>query len=400
MSRSLEMKYIVIVGDGMADFPLEKLDGKTPLEVADKPNIDRLASKARMGTLKTIPDGMAAGSDIANLAILGYDPQEYYTGRGPLEAGSMGVKLGSHDIAFRCNLITEENGNIKDYCADHIKSEEASLLINEVDQAFKDVGDFYPGVSYRHLFVIKDDGVDLRTTPPHDVIGGKISDYLIKPDDNSLVDSLNSMILESKEVLSKHPVNIKREEKGLNPANMIWLWGQGKRPEMQSLKEKYNVSGAVISAVDLIKGIGTYAGMDIINVPGATGYYDTDYEAKADYCIDALEDHDFVYLHVESIDEAGHAGDLEMKIKCLEEFDKRLVGRLLDNLEEESTVSLLPDHYTPISTKIHDPTPVPFLINSPGKDGDGIEKFTESSARGGSFGAVEGEGFIKLLLGQ
>ncbi|MFQ5976037.1 MAG: cofactor-independent phosphoglycerate mutase [Candidatus Hydrothermarchaeales archaeon] len=394
------MRYIIIVGDGMADFPLDELGGKTPLEVADKPNIDSLASKSRLGTLKTIPDGMEAGSDIANLSILGYDPMKYYTGRGPLEAASIGVDLGPRDIAFRCNLITEDNGNIKDYCADHITSEEARLLIEEVGKAYKDIGDFYPGVSYRHLFVLRNGIDDIKSTPPHDVMGGDISDHLIKSEDNRIVKSLNSMILGSKEVLSKHPVNLKRKKKGLNPANMLWLWGQGKRPDIGPIKEKYGVSGAVISAVDLIKGIGVYAEMDIVDVPGATGYYDTDYESKADHCLKALKDHDLAYLHVESIDEAGHAGDMEMKIKCIEEFDRRLVGRLLDNLEEESSVALLPDHYTPISTKTHDPTPVPFIMYKPRKGKDGIEKFTEVVARKGSIGAIKGEEFIKLFLKQ
>lgn len=382
----------------MGDFPLKELGDKTPLEAADKPNIDKLASKARLGTLKTIPDEMAAGSDIANLSILGYDPRLYYTGRGPLEAGSMNVELGPNDLAFRCNLITEENGYIKDYCADHIKNDEAKKLIDYVGKAFKDIGDFYPGVSYRHLFVLRDNPVDIETTPPHDVIGEKISDHLIKPDDNPIVENLNSMTLGSKSVLSKHPVNIDREKRELNPGNMIWLWGQGKKPDIEPLAEKYGVSGAVISAVDLIKGIGVYAKMDIIDVPGATGYYDTNYEAKADHCIDALKDHDFVYLHVESIDEAGHAGDLEMKIKCIEEFDKRLVGRLIDNLEDETSIALLPDHYTPIKTKTHDPTPVPFLIYKPGEGTDDIDRFTENSSRKGSLGSLEGDEFMKLFL--
>jgi len=392
------MKYIIIVGDGMADFPLDKLGGKTPLEAADKPNIDRLASKSRLGILKTIPDGMEAGSDIANLSILGYDPRRCYTGRGPLEAGNRGVELGPNDLVFRCNLITEENGKIKDYSADHITTLEAGQLIDALRHAFKGIGDFYPGISYRHLFVLRGAFEDLKTTPPHDAIGGRISEHMIKPGDKEIVRRLNSLILGSKEVLSKHPVNIKREKKGLNPANMVWLWGQGKRPDIGSLKEEYGVSGAVISAVDLINGIGVYAGMDPIDVPGATGYYDTDYESKADHCIRALKDHDLVYLHVESIDEAGHAGDLEMKIKCIEEFDKRLVGRLVDNLTEETTIAILPDHFTPISTKMHDSTPVPFLIYKPGIGGEGIENYTESAGVNGSYGLLEGDEFIKKFL--
>ncbi|MFQ6137056.1 MAG: cofactor-independent phosphoglycerate mutase [Candidatus Hydrothermarchaeales archaeon] len=394
------MKYVIIIGDGMADFPLDELDGKTPLEVAHKPNIDSIASKGKLGTLKTIPNGMEAGSDIANLSILGYDPKRYYTGRGPLEAASIGVELRPDDMAFRCNLITEEDGHLKDYCAGHITIEEAVDLIKDAKEAFKEIGDFYPGVSYRHLFVLRDGGDELKCTPPHDVTGGGISSHLIKPEDNAVAKRLNSMILNSKDVLSNHPVNIKRIEKGLNPANMIWLWGQGRRPKIEPLKEKYGVTGAVVSAVDLIRGIGIYAEMDILDVPGATGYYDTDYEAKADYAARALKDHDLVYVHIESIDEAGHAGDVEMKIKCIEDFDERLVGRLLDNLTGDYSIAILPDHYTPIMTMTHDPTPVPFVTSKPRKGNDGIGKFTESTAKRGSFGSIEGEEFMRLFLNE
>jgi 2,3-bisphosphoglycerate-independent phosphoglycerate mutase len=306
------MKYLVVVGDGMADYPIKELGGKTPLQVANTPNMDEVAARGVSGTLKTIPEEMGAGSDVANLSILGYDPRKYYTGRGPLEAASIGVKMGSKDIAFRCNLITEKDGKLADYCADHISTEEAKKLIDTLNESYSEIGEFYAGVSYRHLFLLREADEDLICTPPHDVIGGTISDHLIKPRDNPIAEKLNDMILDSKNILSKHPINIEREEKGKNPANMIWLWGQGKRPQMETLFQKYGVKGAIVSAVDLIKGIGVYAGMSVINVPGATGYYDTNYEGKADYALKALEDHDYVYVHVEAIDEAAHAGDLEI----------------------------------------------------------------------------------------
>ncbi len=388
-------KYVVVIGDGMADYPLEELGGKTPLQVANKPNMDEIASKGKNGLLTTIPEGMGAGSDIANLSILGYDPRKCYTGRGPLEAASIGVGLGPDDIAFRCNLITEKEGFIADYCADHITTEEARELIESLDGAF-DIGKFYTGVSYRHLFVLKKDG-DLICTPPHDVIGGEIKKHTIKPADSPVAQMLNKMTLDSKDVLEDHPVNKNRVKDGKNPANMIWLWGQGVMPDITPLKEKYGISGAVISAVDLIKGIGSYAGMEIIEVPGATGYYDTNYTGKAEHALRALRDFDYVYVHVESIDEASHAGDLDMKIKTIEEFDKKVLGTLLDG-GEEFTIAVLPDHMTPISTRTHAMDPVPFAVCSPVEDKrDGI-KFDEFSAKDGSAGRLECEEFMQFLL--
>lgn len=389
------MKYIVVIGDGMADYPLEELGGKTPLQVANKPNMDGIAERGKCGLLTTIPKGMNAGSDIANLSILGYDPRKCYTGRGPLEAMSIGVELDTGDIAFRCNLITERDGFIADYCADHITTDEANGLIDALDDAF-DIGKFYPGVSYRHLFVLENDG-DIVCTPPHDVIGEEIKRHMIKPENSPIAQKLNQMMLDSKNVLEDHPVNRGRVKEGKNPANMIWLWGQGGRPDMAPLKEKYGIDGAVISAVDLIKGIGYYAGMDVIDVPGATGYYDTNYIGKAEYALEALKSCDYVYLHVESIDEASHAGDLEMKIKTIEEFDKKVLGTLLDS-GEEFTIAVLPDHLTPISIKTHAKEPVPFAVCSPDASvGDGI-KFDEFSAKDGSAGNLEGEEFMRFLL--
>ena len=389
------MKYVVVIGDGMADYPVEELGNKTPLQVAHKPNMDEIAARGKNGLLVTIPEGMEAGFDIANLSIMGYDPKRYYTGRGPLEAASIGVKMGPEDIAFRCNLITERDGLIADYCADHISTPEAEELIEELDNAF-DTGKFYAGVSYRHLFILKNKE-HLTCTPPHDVIGGEIKEHMIKPEDDPVAKMLNRMTLDSKTVLEDHPVNKKRAREGKSPANMIWLWGQGERPDIAPLKEKYGINGAVISAVDLIKGIGIYADMEVIEVPGATGYYDTNYKGKAEHALEAIRTFDYVYVHVESIDEASHAGDLEMKIRTIEDFDEKVLGTLLDS-GEEFTIAVLPDHMTPIKVKTHVRDPVPFAVYSPeeGK-GDGT-KFDESSAKNGSAGLLEGAEFMKFLL--
>jgi 2,3-bisphosphoglycerate-independent phosphoglycerate mutase len=389
------MKYIVVIGDGMADYPIKELGDKTPLQVADKPNMDDIARKGKNGLLRTIPEGMNAGSDIANLSIMGYDPKKYYTGRGPLEAASVGVKLGPGEVAFRCNLITEKDGYIADYCAGHISTEEARELIEALDNYF-DVGKFYTGVSYRHLFILESGG-NFICTPPHDVIGERIKKHMIKPSNNPVVRTLNGMILESKDVLEDHPVNKKRAREEKSPANMIWFWGQGKRPDILPMDEKFGINGAVISAVDLIKGIGSYAGMKVIDVPGATGYYDTDYEGKAEHALEALEDFDYVYVHVESIDEASHAGDLEMKIKTIEEFDEKVLGTLLDS-GKEFTIAVLPDHLTPISIKTHARDPVPFAVCSPEESGGDGTRFDEFSAKNGSAGLLEGEEFMRFLL--
>ncbi len=391
----MKMKYVVVIGDGMADYPIEGLSKKTPLQVARKPNLDTIAKRGKNGLLATIPEGMKAGSDIANLSIMGYDPKECYTGRGPLEAASIGIEMGPSELAFRCNLITEREGFIADYCADHISTKEAGILIAEMEKAF-DIGTFYTGVGYRHLFILKQKR-DLICTPPHDVAGEEIKKHLIKPKGDKVAEMLNRMTLDSKGILESHPVNKKRAKEGKNPANMIWLWGQGERPKIIPMKEKYGINGAVISAVDLIKGIGLYAGMGVIEVPGATGYYDTDYKAKAKYALSALKNFDYVYVHVESIDEASHAGDLEMKIKTIEEFDEKVLGTLLDS-GEEFTIAVLPDHMTPVKTKTHAKGPVPFAVYSPnGGRGDNI-KFDESSAKNGSAGLLKGEEFMQFLL--
>ncbi len=391
------MKYVVVVGDGMADYPLEPLGGKTPLQAAEKPHMDEMARRGRCGLLRTVPEGMEPGSDVANLAILGYDPRKYYTGRGPLEAASIGVVLSPGDLAFRCNLITEEDGILASSNAGHITTEEAKLLIEILAKTFGSYGEFYPGVSYRHLFVLRGCKEDkIVTTPPHDIVGGEMARHMVRPD-GPLTRRLNELILASRNALEGHAVNLARTKAGKRPGNMIWLWGQGRRPRMESFQKRFGIDGSVISAVDLVKGIGILLGMEVPKVPGATGYYDTNYEGKADYALRALEERDFVYIHVEAPDEAGHAGDLERKIEAIEALDRRLLGRLLDGLGEEAAIALLPDHPTPISLRTHVTDPVPFALYAPGKRGDGMA-FDESSARSGSLGLLEGGDLMHLLL--
>ncbi len=391
----MSMKYIVIIGDGMADRPIKELGDKTPLQVADKPNMDRIAKMGKSGLLKTIPEGMGAGSDVANLSILGYDTKKYYTGRGPLEAVSAGVKLEDGDVAFRCNIITEEDGELADYSAGHISTKEADELIEELNRSLESDGTFYTGVSYRHLFVSRE-GDGLTCSPPHDVMGGKIEDNLIRPVEDPVALKLNEMMVRSKVILAEHPVNLRRSEAGKGAGNMIWLWGQGKKPRLDAFEEKFGIRGMIVSGVDLLKGIGTYAGMEVPDIPGATGYYDTDYRAKADAALKALDTFDYVYVHVEAIDEAGHAGDLDKKIATIEVFDEKLVGPILDGAED-AKIAILPDHVTPVSTRTHDRDPVPFSIYTPGEEGDGLA-YDEDSAKKGSLGYLEGPAFMKLLL--
>jgi len=397
------MKHIIFLIDGAADHPVKELDGKTPLMVANKPNIDMLARKGRCGMLETVPKGVSTDSAIANLSILGYDLDKCYQGRAVLEAANMGVELEEGDVALRCNLITVEDNKIKDYSAGHISDEEAAELIRAVEQSLgNDKIKFYAGVSYRHLLVLKSDGfsTDIECYPPHDHPGEQVSRLMVKAKSEQgekTAALLNKLILNSNSILEKHPVNVKRIKEGKNPANMIWTWSPGKKPKMKTFQELFGVNGAVISAVDLINGLGIYAGFDVIRVKGATGLWDTNYEGKADACIKALEDHDLVYVHVEGIDEASHEGDLKLKIKTIEDFDKRLVGRVLENIKDVC-IAVLPDHLTPVEHKTHIDGPVPFLIYKPGKKGDGVKRFDEESCKNGSYGILKGNEFMKALL--
>lgn len=385
----------------MADYPLKELNGKTPLEVAQIPNMDFIASKGVNGLLETIPPNMAPGSDVANLSIMGYNPQKYYTGRGPLEAASIGAKLDEGDVAFRCNFINEEKGLLADFNADHITTGESSELIETLNQKFYQFGEFYLGTSYRNLFVCKDHKMgQLESTPPHDVVGEPIKEHLIKPDMYGRAQTINKLMMESRKILKDHPVNLKRIREGKKPANMIWLWGQGMKPEMEPFSKKYGFKGATITGVDLIKGLGVYLGLTNILVPGATGYYDTDYCGKAKYALKSLEDHDLIFIHVEAPDEAAHAGDVEEKIKAIERIDKRILEKLLDGLPqyEEYTISILPDHPTPITLKTHVKDPVPYAMYSAKGTTDIVEKYDEKSAKNGSQGIREGYRFMDNFL--
>lgn len=400
-----KMKHIIFIIDGAADFPIDELDGKTPLMVANKPNIDNLTKKGKCGLFKTIPENFNKGSAVANLSILGYDPLIYFHGRGVLEAAAMGIKLNNKDVAFRCNTICVENNKIKNYSAGYIPSEESAQLIKAIDKKLgNDKIKFYPGVSYRHLLVLKENYTEeIECMPPHDHPGEEIDKLMVKTKSKKGEETaklLNKLILDSKTILEKHPINLKRIKEGKDPANMLWPWSPGKKPEMKTFQEMYNIKGAVISAVDLIKGLGKYADFDIINVKGATGLYNTNYEGKADACIKALKDHDLVYVHVEGADEAGHEGNLKLKIRCIEDFDKRLLGRVLENLKEDVKIAVLPDHLTPVKIRSHVADPVPFLIYKPSEEGDNIEKFDEESCKKGSYGFIKGDEFIELFLGK
>jgi 2,3-bisphosphoglycerate-independent phosphoglycerate mutase len=399
------MKYVLVIGDGMADYPVPELGNLTPLQVAHKPNMDSIAAKGRNGLLRTVPDGFTPGSDTAILSVLGYNPKQFCPDRGPLEAAARGIQLNENDAAFRCNLITEKDGVLVDYAAGHISSSEASQLIDALKATFgKHAGlEFFSGLDYRHFLILRSFPYShmVECTPPHDAVGAEVEAVLPRAKSKEAVEVVNLLreaIQQSKGILESHPVNIARREVGKRPANMIWPWGGGTKPAMPSFKEKYGLNAAVISAVDLVKGIGTCAGMQIINVSGATGLADTNYEGKADAALKALEDNDFVFVHVEAPDEAGHVKDYKLKVKTIEDLDKRLVGRILRGLKEPYAIAILPDHPTPILVGTHTRDPVPFAIQSPCIEADDVQKFDEISARKGAFGLVEKESLMSLLL--
>lgn len=399
------MKYVLIVGDGMADYPIPELDNRTPLQAAFKPNLDSIAAEGQSGILRTVPNGFTPGSDTAILSLLGYSPKQFCPGRGALEAAARGIKLGQRDVAFRCNLITERNGVLVDYSAGHINTKEAEQLIASVKFAFEKPGEieFFPGLDYRHFLILRNmpDSSLIECVPPHDVTGARISTILPKPKSRKAGKATNLLkktILESKAILESHHVNVARRKAGKKPGNMIWPWGGGGKPSMPSFEKKYGLKSAVISAVDLVKGIGIYVGMQVLDVPGATGMYNTNYEGKAATALKALEENDLVFVHVEAPDEAGHERDHAKKVKAIEDLDKRLIGNLLEGLNEPCTIAVLPDHPTPISIGTHTRDPVPFAIRSPFLDPDGVEKFDEISAKDGAFGMIEHESLISLML--
>ena len=400
------MKYIIILGDGMSDEPLENYGGKTPLQMANKPHIDWLAKHGKSGLFATVPASMHPGSEIANMAVLGYDVEKVFEGRGVLEAASMGVTILPGDLALRCNLLTIEDEKIKNHSGGHISTDEATELIDFLN---KKLGSekirFYPGVSYRHLLVVKNGIKKMECTPPHDVTGTPFRDVLIQPktsEANETAELLNQLIFASQSLLENHPVNINRKAIGKDPANSIWTWSPGYKPEMPTLKEMYGIEkSAMISAVDLLHGIGVYAGMEVIHVEGATGLYDTNYEGKAEAAIEALKTKDLVYLHIEASDEAGHEGDVELKTKTIEYLDHRVVKYIIEKtskMDEPVAIAILPDHPTPCALKTHTHEPVPFTIYYPGIQPDDVKVYDEFSVKKGAFGLIQGNQFIKLFL--
>ena len=401
------MKYLIILGDGMADWAVPSLGNKTLLQYADTPNMDRLARLGRTGMLKTVADGFHPGSEVANMSVLGYDMPTVYEGRGVLEAANIGVELAPDEIAARCNLVCIEGDILKNHSSGHITTEEADVLIQYLQ---KELGDdrisFHTGVQYRHLLVIKGGDKRLDCTPPHDVPLKPFRPLMVKaevPEAQATADLVNDLIIRSQELLARHPLNLKRIAEGKDPANSIWPWSFGNRPNMRPLNEMYPQlrRGSVISAVDLINGIGYYAGLRRIAVEGATGLYDTNYENKAAAAIEALKTDDFVYLHIEASDEAGHEGDIALKLRTIENLDHRAVGPIMKALEtwnEPVAIAILPDHPTPCAHRTHTAEPVPFVIYYPGIEPDSVQTFDEVSCQQGAYGLLEKDEFIKHFV--
>jgi len=402
------MKHIVFLGDGMSDYPIARIGGRTPLQAARKPNMDRIAREGRCGSFKTIEEDVPTGSEAANLAVMGYDPRAVLQGRGVLEAASMGVDIRDDEMAARCNLICLfDDGRIKNHSAGHITSQESDGILRtlQAEMGSPDLR-FYTGVSYRHLFVGRGLDPRLDCAPPHDHPNEPAEGLLIRakvPEAEPTARLLNDLIRRSWPVLKNHPINRERRAAGKDEANSIWLWSPGKRPRMWTFQERYGIDGAVISAVDLIRGIGVYAGLEVLHVPGATGLHDTNYEGKADACLAALERHDFVYVHVEAPDEAGHEGDLTLKIKTIEDLDARLIGRVLAGLAQrgtEAVVAVLPDHPTPVEKRVHVRDAVPVAIWDPRQTPDSVDRYDEAACAAGSLGTLRGDEFMRLLFGK
>lgn len=412
------MKHIIILGDGMADHAVERLGGKTLLQYANKPYIDMLAKKGRTGRLVTVPDGFHPGSEVANSSIMGYDQNEVYEGRGPLEAASIGYELKPTDLALRCNIINVQDGRIITHNGGNLETEDAKVLIDYLNDT---LGKKYPnvkfitGIQYRHLLVVENGNKHIDCAPPHDHPNEEWKPLLVKPEESAVIEEdhmtasetanlLNQLILESKELLENHPFNVARKERGERMANLIWPWGGGYRPHMLTLSQMYPQikHGSVISAVDLIRGIGHYAGLRNIIVEGATGLADTNYEGKAQAAIQALkEGDDFVYVHVEASDEAGHDGDLELKLKTIENLDQRLIKPIYDELSkwnEPVCFAILPDHPTPVEVRTHVKEPVPFIIYYPGIEPDDVETYDEVSCVRGYYGLLQLQEFMNTFM--
>ena len=417
------MKHIIILGDGMADLPVERLGGKTLLQYAHKPMMDQLAREGRCGRLITVPEGFPPGSEVANTAILGYDLNKVYEGRGPLEAASIGYEMADDDFAIRCNIITLADGKIITHNGGNLETEDADVLIKYLNENLaKPINEregcervkFITGIQYRHLLVIKGGSKHIVCAPPHDHPNEAWRELLVKAEENAPVeagrlsaqqtaDLINEMILKSQDLLEKHPFNQERAKRGERQANSIWPWSGGYRPSMETLQQQYPEikSGTVISAVDLIRGIGHYAGLKIVEVEGATGLADTNYEGKAQAAIEALENDDFVFVHVEASDEAGHDGDLELKLKTIEYLDQRLIAPIYNKVEssnEPVCIAILPDHLTPVEQRIHVGQPVPFLIWYRGIEADDVQQYDEVSCVSGSYGLLKLNEFMQALM--
>lgn len=395
----MKNRFIIIIPDGMGDYPLKELNFKTPLMVAETPNFDLLNREGIVGLANTIPEGMSAGSDVAILSVLGYDPQKYYKGRGPLEAVARGISLKSSDVVFRCNLITTDGERILDYSAGHITTEEARSLLKVVAEKLEtDKIKFYPGISYRHLMVWKEGPMEVKCIPPHDIIGEKIKENLPQGEGEN---TLKSLIWNSVEILDKLDINKRRADEGKPKANMIWLWGQGKRPDLPSFKQKFGITGRVITAVDLVKGIGILCGLPPQEVPGATGYYDTNYQGKADYALKVLEKEDLVLVHIEAVDEAGHNGHLEEKILAIEKVDKIILGTILQGINKRTShykILIMPDHYTPLAVRTHTNDAVPFLIYPAGERKTPNLKFNEIESKESEYKFSEGHKLMDFFI--
>lgn len=411
------MKHIIILGDGMADNPIESLGGKTPLQYAPTPYMDMLAKNGRTGRLVTVPEGYNPGSEVANTAILGYDLDKVYEGRGPLEAASIGYEMDPLDLALRCNIISVVDGKIITHNGGNLSTDDAAVLIDYLNENLAtDKVKWVAGIQYRHLLVIRGGSKHIVCAPPHDHPGEEWKPLLVTPEKGwenkreegrmtaqETADLLNDLILRSQALLEKHPINIARKEKNALLANIIWPWSGGYRPAMQTLFEIYPVmnTGSVISAVDLIRGIGHYAGLDIIEVKGATGLADTNYEGKAEAAIEALRRQDFVFVHVEASDEAGHDGDIELKVNTIDYLDRRLIGPIYKEVktwDEPVCIAVLPDHFTPVEKRIHVGEPVPFLIYYPGIEADDTQVYDEVSCVTGSYGILRLQQFMQTLM--
>jgi len=394
----LTTKYVIIIPDGAADYPLDCFDGKTILQVADIPNTDKISINGKQGIVQTIPPDMPPGSDVAQMSLLGYDPVQYYPGRAPIEAAAQGIKLAPDEWVFRCNLVTIADGKMADHSAGHISTEEAARLIRELEAALGEQNlRFYAGVSYRNLCVIGGVKFDVETQPPHDIIGQKVSKNL--PHGKN-ADILNDIMARSQQLFENHEINRVRRDLGENPVSGVWLWGQGQAAHLESFKKRFGLKGAAITAVDLVKGLAKLIGFDVIDVPGATGYFDTNYVGKADAAIKALQDHDLVFVHVEAPDEAGHSGNAELKKKAVEMIDKHVVGPVHEALKEYESwrILVMPDHPTPVETQAHTDDPVPFAMAGAGVNGILHRPFSEENAYQSGFRVDNGFEMMEYFL--